>query len=110
MDNKGYILATIDDGGVRQYVGMAPSKADLVALADKYITLLIKSGFEIFNIIEDIDQEANNHIFKAYHLKPSKRTRSSAVDYRIVVLELHELPVYSQEQPYQVDLDDLFKV
>lgn len=109
MDNKAYILATINDAGVRRFITAADSKADLVAIADKYTTQILKSGFELVAVLEedDIDKADNTNIFKVYHLYPSKRYRKEHPDYRLIVLELYEIPTEAADD-HTATLDRIF--
>lgn len=107
--NKAYILAAINDAGIRQIITAASSKADLVVIADKYITLIMKSGFELMALLEeeDIDKEDNTNIFKVYHLYPSKRYRKDHPDFRLIVLELYEIPT-EEADDHTAALDRIF--
>ena len=110
MNNKAYILATLNDAGVRRNIAAAESKADLIAIADKYTTQILKNGFfELVRVLEedDIDKTDNSNIFKVYHLYPAKRYRREHPDYRLIVLELYEIPTETADD-HTADLDRIF--
>ena len=102
-----YILATLNDGGVRRIATAAKTREELAAVADKVVTHFVKTGYTLADVLEadaDADPEdpgLERRIYKAYYLKRAK-TRKTPPD--LVILELYEQPVTT---PANFSADDL---
>ena len=89
MDNT-YLLATLDDTGIRKPTAAASTRADLAGIAEKVITGYIKNGYTLANVWEALEGYDLGPLYKAYYLKRNKTKKQDA---SLVMLELYELPV-----------------
>jgi len=89
MDNI-YIIASLNDGGIRRILATASTKEDLAGIADKIVTHYVKKGYALADVWEALAGYDVGPLYKAYYLKRSK-TRKLAAD--LIIFELYEQPI-----------------
>ena len=102
MENT-YLLMGLDFYGIRRPITTASNRTDLAAIADKLVTLHVKDGFQLTEVVDAIDPEADSLApYRVYVLvKPGKRKSDPPAN--LVRLELYELPKDTADT-YKADL------